>query len=127
MAGIATGNLLGIAMEAWPRSAIAREFPDGVHDITAASGFPDDDDLAQAIEIADAAATGSELNVDDLGHRFWRWAELNGAGIGRLTRNVLELYGGAFPQRLARNQHRGTARTPTGIPIVEGIAEGMAR
>ena len=119
MAGIATGNLLGIAMEGRPRSEIARKFPDGVRDVTAASGFPDDDDLAQAIEIADAAATGSGLDVDDLGQRFWQWAETNGAAIGGLTRNVLELHGGAFPQRLARNRRRGTARTPAGISIVE--------
>ena len=119
MAGIATGNLLGIAMEGWPRSAIARKFPDGVRDVMASSGYPDDDDLAQAIEIADAAATGGGLDVDDLGQRFWRWAETNGAGIGGLTRNVLELYGGAFPQRLARERRQGTARTPAGIPIVE--------
>lgn len=119
MAGIATGNLLGIAMEGWPRSEIARKFPDGIRDVTAASGFPDDDDLAQALEIADAAATGSGLEVDDLGQRFWRWAETNGAGIGGLTRNVLELYGGAFPQRLARNRSLGTVRPPVGIPIAE--------
>ena len=112
MAWVATGNLPGVAMEGWPQSEIARKYPDGVRDVTAASGFPDDDDLAQAIEIADAA--GSGLDVDDLGQGIWQWAETNGAGIGDLTRNVLELYGGTFPQRLARNRIRGTVRPPVG-------------
>lgn len=119
MAGIAVGNLLGISMEGWPQRRIARVFPAGVTEIAAKSGYPDDDDLAQAIEIADAATAGGGLDIDDLGRRFWAWAETNGAGMGGLTGDVLALYGGSYPLRLARNRDTGTARTPRGIPIVE--------
>ncbi len=126
MAGIAAGNLLGIVMEGWPRSRIARAFPAGVRDIAAKSGYPDDDDLAQAIEIADAATAADGLDVDDLGRRFWAWAETNGAGMGGLTGDVLALYGGSYPQRLARNRASGATRPPKGIPIVEASREAWA-
>ncbi len=64
MAGIAVGNLPGIVMEGWSRRRIAREFPAGVTDIVARSGYPDGDDLARAIEIADAAEAAGGLDVD---------------------------------------------------------------
>ncbi len=119
MAGIAVGNLLGIVVESWPRRLIAREFPEGVREIVAKPGYPDDDDLAQAIEIADAAAVSGGLDIDDLARRFWIWAETNGGGMGGLTGDVLALYGGSAPLRLARSRAGGTARPPSGIPIVE--------
>ena len=125
MAGIAAGNLLGIAMEGWPQWRIAREYPTGVQEIAAKPGYPDDDDLAQAIEIADAAAAGG-LDVDDLGRRFWAWAEANGTGMGGLTGDVLALYGGGYPQRLARNRAAGTVRTPKGVPVVEASRKAWA-
>ena len=45
MAGIAPVQLLGIMQE------VGRDgrYPDGVPEIAAATGYPDDDDLAQAI------------------------------------------------------------------------------
>ena len=51
MTGIAVGNLLGIPVESWPRRHIAEAYPEGMREIVARSGYPDDDDLAQAIEI----------------------------------------------------------------------------
>ena len=119
MAGIAVGNLLGLSMEGRPQRSIAREYPAGVREIVAKPGYPDDDDLAQAIEIADAATVAGGLDVDDLGRRFWAWAEANGAGMGDLTGDVLALYGGSYPLRLACNRAVGTVRTPRGLPIVE--------
>ena len=118
MVGIAVGNLLGIRVEGWPRRKLEREFPDGIRDITAGFGYPDDDDLAQAIIIADAASAGG-LDIDDLGRRFWHWAEVNGAGMGGLTRRALAFYGDAPPQRLARNRAAGEVRSPRGLPIAE--------
>ena len=111
MAGIAVGNLLGITIEGRSKRAIADRYPDGVVDIDAASGYPDDDDLDQSIVIAEAAAKGA-LQVEDLGRRFWDWAEASGAGIGGLTRKAVSLYGGARPQRLARNRKAGNVRMP---------------
>ncbi len=126
MAGIAVGNLLGIVMEGWPRRRISREFPEGVTEIVAMPGYPDDDDLAQAIEIADAATAAGGLDVDDLGRRFWAWAETNGAGMGGLTGDVLALYGGSYPLRVAGNGRSGTVRTPQGMPIVEASQQAWA-
>ena len=118
MVGIAVGNLLGIRVEGWSRRNLEWEFPDGIRDITAGFGYPDDDDLAQAIIVAEAASAGG-LDIDDLGRRFWDWAEVNGAGMGGLTHRALALYGGAPPQRLARNRSAGEARSPKGLPIAE--------
>lgn len=123
MVGIAVGNLLGIVQEGWSRRRIAAVYPDGVREIEARSGYPDDDDLAQALIVAEAAGRGP-LDPDDLGRRFWAWAETNGLGMGNLTGYVLELYGGDFPQR--RGARRAAAagateppREPAGKPIIE--------
>ncbi len=118
MTGIAVGNLFGISMEGWNRARIVGKWPQGITEIEAHSGYPDDDDLAQSIIIAEAAAEGP-LCVDDLGRKFWEWAEVNGLGIGILTQDVLALYGGDDPRCLAQNRQAGMARTPRGIPIAE--------
>lgn len=118
MVGIAGGNLLGIVQEGWSKQRVAESFPDGVREIAAVTGYPDDDDLAQAIIIAEAAERGP-LAPDDLGRRFWDWAETNGLGMGGLTGHVLELYGGDAPQFLAARGRLGSAREPAGMPITE--------
>ena len=84
MVGVAAGNLLGIPVEGRSKEDVRARFPDGVHDISARGGYPDDDDLAQSIIVAEAAEEGP-LDVEDLGHRFWEWGELNGLGMGNLT------------------------------------------
>ncbi len=124
MAGLAVGNLFGITTEGWSRQAIAEAFPRGVEEIVARSGYPDDDDLAQAIIITEAALQGDGLDIDDLGRRFWYWGETNGAGMGGLTGTVLSLYGGGYPQRLACNRLPGEPREPDGMAIIEASREG---
>ena len=124
MVGLAVGNLLGISTEGRSRSSIARAFPGGMQDIVAQPGYPDDDDLAQAIIIAEAATDGDGLDIDDLGRRFWHWAEVNGAGMGGLTGAVLSLYGGDYPQRLGRERETGKPRKPDGLPIIEASRKG---
>ena len=123
MVGIAAGNLLGIVQEGWSKQDIADVYPDGVREIEERPGFPDDDDLAQALVVAEAAGRGP-LDPDDLGRRFWDWAETNGRGIGNQTSYVLELYGGDFPR--CQGARRGAAggateppREPAGMPILE--------
>ena len=118
LVGIAAGNLLGIVQEGWSRRRIAESFPDGVREIAADSGYPDDDDLAQAIIVAEAAERGP-LDPEYLGRRLWEWAETNGLGMGGLTGHVLELYGGDAPQFLAARGRLGRAREPAGMPIRE--------
>ena len=123
MVGIAAGNLLGIVQEGWSKRRIAEEYPDGVREMEARPGYPDDDDLAQALIVAEAAERGP-LDPDDLGRRFWDWAETNGLGMGGLTRRVLELYGGDFPRCPGSPGHAAHGATdpprePAGVPITE--------
>ena len=118
MAGIAAGNILGIEQEGWSRERIAAAYPDGVGEIDEDIGPPDDDDLAQALIIAEAAERGP-LDPDDLGRRFWAWAETNGRGIGHLTSDVLALYGGDRPRCLGAPRGHGVVRAPAGVPIIE--------
>lgn len=99
MVGIAAGNLLGITVEGRTKDDVRHRFPNGMRDIAAKPGFPDDDDLAQSLIIAEAAEEGP-LDVEDLGHRFWEWSEINGLGMGNLTSQVLALFGGSPPRRL---------------------------
>lgn len=121
MVGIGVGNLLGIPWEGKSRARIADHNPHGVSEITAKEGFPDDDDLAQAILLAEACIEGGDLDLDDLAGRFWEWGELNSAGMGGLTRRVLERFGGAYPRRGLRNYVRfgdlptGEVREPRGV------------
>ncbi len=49
MVGIGVGNLLGIPWEGRSAETIRRHNPHGVREITAREGYPDDDDLAQAL------------------------------------------------------------------------------
>lgn len=124
MVGIAAGNLLGIPVESRSRSIVRERFPDGVRDIVVPQGYPDDDDFAQALIIAEAAEEGP-LDVEDLGHRFWEWGEMNGLGMGNLTSQVLALFGGDYPQRL----RRGTlddVRQPRGLAIEDASQEAWA-
>lgn len=100
MVGLGVGNLLGVPQEGWPRHAVEASYPNGVRDIEVEPGEPDDDDLAQAIILAEAAieAGSADLDVEEIGRRFWRWAEENGRGIGIQTADVLARIGGAFPR-----------------------------
>ena len=85
MVGIGAGNLLGIPWEGKRGSFIASRNPAGVRGITAREGYPDDDDLAQAILLAEACIESGQLDVADLMRRFWAWGELNGARRQRRT------------------------------------------
>ena len=100
MVGLGVGNLLGVPQEGWPRYAVEASFPNGIRDIEVEPGEPDDDDLAQAIILAEAAieAGSADLDVEETGRRFWRWAEENGRGIGIQTAGVLARIGGASPR-----------------------------
>ena len=119
MVGLAVGNLLGVPQEGWPRHAVEASYPNGIRDIEIEPGEPDDDDLAQAMTLAEAAieAGFGSLDVEAIGRRFWAWAEENGRGIGIQTADVLSRIGGAMP----RCAHGAgvQAREPTGQPALE--------
>ena len=80
MIGLAVGNLLGVPQEGWARHAVEASYPEGVREIEVEPGEPDDDDLAQALILAEAAVETApgDLDADRIGRRFWEWAEENG-------------------------------------------------
>ena len=130
MVGLAAGNLLGILCEGWPRHQIRVRWPDGVRDIEASPGYPDDDDLAQAVILAEECLGGNELDAGNLARRFWVWGEENGLGMGNATAETLARYGGSHPRRYAsrnRSARRGGpagsdfpgAREPQGLPALQ--------
>ena len=84
MVGIAVGNLFGLHWEGrWQelREEQARRGP--VREIYAREGFPDDDDLAQAILLAEACLESGHLDMADLAQRFWIWGGDQRRGDGR--------------------------------------------
>ena len=117
MVGIAAGNLLGLPYEfgGWDRKSIATAHPNGIREIDAERGHPDDDDLAQSILLAEASIAADALDIDDLAHRFWNWGEVNGAGMGGLTNHALSLFGGHRPRRDLRNYVKHQL-SPSGEP-----------
>lgn len=121
MVGIAAGNLLGVPVEGRSKAQVRERFPDGARDIAARPGYPDDDDLAQSLIIAEAAEEGP-LDVEDLGHRFWEWGEINGLGMGNLTSRVLALFGGSAPRRLGWGT-LDDVRQPRGMVIEDASRE----
>lgn len=93
--GLAVGNLLGIPWEGQSKELIRAARPGGLADIEAIEGYPDDDDLAQALILAQACIDSrGAVDAEDLMERMWEWAETNGLGMGRLTGDVLTAYGG---------------------------------
>ena len=130
LVGLAVGNLLGIPCEGWERAEIRRRWPDGIREIEAEPGYPDDDDLAQAVILVEACVGAEALDVDDLARRFWIWGEENGLGMGTATCATLIRYGGSRPKcygyRSISTQRRGlapsgiqAAREPVGLPALE--------
>ncbi|MCY3969459.1 MAG: ADP-ribosylglycohydrolase family protein [Acidobacteria bacterium] len=123
MVGLGIGNVLGVPQEGWPRHAVEASYPDGIREIEMEPGEPDDDDLAQAIILAEAAieAGAGDLDVEEIGRRFWVWAEENGRGIGIQTADVLSLIGGVRPRCGAGLGLQ--AREPTGLAAVEAARQ----
>ena len=119
MVGIGVGNLLGIPFEGshWDADRIRDEFGnEGIREIEAQPGYPDDDDLAQAIVLAEACAESESLDLDDFVHRLWIWGEINGAGMGPHTKRALTRYSGDRPRRALRNYVQHGELPPPDLP-----------
>ncbi len=87
--GLAAGNALGVPVEGFSALAISSIAPDTLRDIRPeeAEG-PWDDDVAQAIELAECLLEGP-LDADAYMARLLRWAAESGRGMGRQTYYVL--------------------------------------
>ena len=89
MLGHAVGNLLGLPFEFWPARRIREHYPDGIREIDPAELHrPPDDDLAQALDLAEAL--GSDDPAADFAERLVVWRRENGRGIGVMTSSVID-------------------------------------
>jgi ADP-ribosyl-[dinitrogen reductase] hydrolase len=102
--GLAVGNTLGLPVESWPSSEIRRRYPKGVREIDPREQeLPWDDDLAQAVILAEAILEHDTLRHEDLAARLTEWFESNGRGMGSQTRAVMNaMRQGMLPSEAAR-------------------------
>ena len=88
--GLAVGNLLGLPVEGFGRSLIEQRYPDGVTEIEPSErDRPMDDDLAQAVDLAEALANDADP-LTGFTDRLVRWRRENGRGIGIMTSTVID-------------------------------------
>ncbi|MGH7680410.1 MAG: ADP-ribosylglycohydrolase family protein [Candidatus Eiseniibacteriota bacterium] len=114
--GLAVGNALGLPVESWPRAEIRRRYPKGVREIDATElKLPWDDDLSQAVMLAEAILEHDTLQHDDLAARLMKWDESNGRGMGNQTRAVINaLRNGISPSEAARIVWESDGGSPAG-------------
>lgn len=117
--GLACGNLLGL-----PNEFLRRPPPEPVRDIDPAElDRPWDDDLAQAVVLAEALLRPGGFDVLDLGARLGHLARTNGRGMGHQTRRVIELYVvGLLPLAAARHVWESSGRAAAGNGGVMRVA-----
>ena len=103
MLGLAVGNLLGLPVEGKSRATIQTRFSGGVREIDPKEvSRPMDDDLAQAVDLAQALASSFERDSDtdwvqDFVSKLIRWRHENGRGIGNTTSAVIDLLEQGIP------------------------------
>ncbi len=98
--GLAVGNTLGCHLEGLTAAQIRSKLPDGLLEIPEDElRQPWDDDVAQAMELAESLLGTGAFDPDDYLQRLIDWMEENGRGIGIQTYRVL---------RIAQTGVRGT-------------------
>ena len=91
MLGLAAGNLLGRPLESNWYYDIDRRHPNRVLEIDPRGKFLHmDDDLAQAVALAEALLAGGDLSRQ-FADRMIVWLKENGRGCGRTTRSAIRL------------------------------------
>jgi ADP-ribosyl-[dinitrogen reductase] hydrolase len=116
MLGLAVGNALGAPVEGAPGELVRRRFPDGVRDISHHERErPWDDDVAQAVLLAEALLANGSLDLDDLAARLLEWFRAGGRGIGWLTHQVVtRLAAGGPAAEAARRAWEDSGRSAAG-------------
>lgn len=104
MLGLAVGNLLGLPVEGWWYSEIDERYPGGISEINPDERRrPMDDDLAQAVVLAEALVGDSDL-INGLATRMVDWWRSNGRGCGFTTHDVMVLLARGVPVPEAARQ-----------------------
>ena len=116
MYGLAVGNVLGIPVEFWTAAEIDRAYPGGVFDVDPAEAqLPPDDDLAQAMTVAEALIDGLLPPVEALAALLQEWLVENGRGAGRTTTEAIGfLQAGAGPIEAGMVAYAAGRRDPNG-------------
>lgn len=129
MLGLAAGNVLGLPVESHSRALIARHHPEGVRDIPREERrLPWDDDLAQAVILAESILEHDHVDVEDLSVRLLAWRRANGRGIGHHTRRVLDaIEGGVRVSDAARSIWEESGRNAAGNGAVMRCAPAALR
>ena len=114
MLGLAAGNLLGLPVESQWHHEIARWHPDGITGIDPREAHrPMDDDLAQAVDLAEALTNGGDY-INDFAQRLITWADENGRGMGDLTNRVIRQLRHNAPPEAARIVYEKQPISPNG-------------
>lgn len=127
--GLAAGNSLGLRVESHSRALIARHHPEGVRDIPSEERrLPWDDDLAQAVILAESILENDELALEDVATRLLAWRRANGRGVGHHTRRVLDaIEAGAPVSDAARIVWEESGRNAAGNGAVMRCAPAALR
>ncbi len=87
--GLAVGNLLGLPVEGSWYYLIEKSNPGGVTEIDENERHrPMDDDLAQAVELAESLLVGGDI-TGEFADRLVNWLRDNGRGCGHTTHQVI--------------------------------------
>ena len=102
--GLAVGNIIGLPSEFYSYYEVRDAYPDGVIEPDPREARrPMDDDLAQAVDLAEAMASGGDC-VADFARRIVRWLDENGRGCGITTSEVVSLLARGVPVPEAARQ-----------------------
>jgi ADP-ribosyl-[dinitrogen reductase] hydrolase len=97
MLGLAVGNALGIPGEGSSAEEIRRRLGRITEISPIERAAPWDDDVAQAVILAQAILENGHLDIHDLGRRFLEWFGETPRGIGLLTAQVMRQLASGTP------------------------------
>lgn len=91
--GLVAGNQLGVPTERLGTPEAIREaFPQGVRNLAPPpQGSLYDDDAALTLLLAESLADRGDFDAGDVAQRWVKWMQLDGRGIGPITRRALRL------------------------------------
>ena len=114
MLGLGVGNLMGLPVESQWHDTIAQWYPNGITDIDPReANRPMDDDLAQAVDLAESLVGGGDY-ISDFAQRLITWADENGRGMGFLTSRVINELRRNAPPDAARIVYEQRPIAPNG-------------